>query len=354
MSKNVSFIKAMYSQPEQLGLAYKTLVRDLGAATLAEWQQGETVGIVAMGASTNSGHALVAVLAAAGFRAVNLVASDLSLAAPNYQPADHYIIVSESGRSPEPIDAARGLTAGRRVGISNFPNGPIAEVLDVALGLGGLFDSGIYTVGYTATLMAYALLLDRVGLIPAADDVARIPAIVGDALIAFDAVATTVGQVVAEASSIDVVGRGTSFASACEFALMVREGLRIPSCHYETFEYLHGPMESATPNTVVVLFGDGRELTVPDRLIAAGVPIVLVTAAAESEIPAAGNPGLTIVPIDPALSQFVRPIVETVFAQLVLAHAIEHMPFRLEDFRFEDLGTKLDEPRPAQSAPIPN
>jgi glucosamine--fructose-6-phosphate aminotransferase (isomerizing) len=343
LSQKIPFGEAMRSQPEQLAVAYATLVRDLDAATLAEWKQGETVGIVAMGASNNSGHALVAVLAAAGFRAVNLVASDLLLAAPGYQPADHYVVVSESGRSPEPIEAARGLTVGRRIGISNFPEAKIAEVLDVALGLGHLADSGIYTVGYTATLMAYALLLDRVGLVPAAEDVARIPSIVGEALTAFDAVATEVGGLIANASFIDVIGRGTSFSSACEFALMVREGLRLPSCHYETFEYLHGPMESVTPSAVVVAFGDGRELTVPNQLVAAGVPIVLVTAARESEIPAAGHPGLTIVPIDPALSQFVRPIVETVFAQLVLAHAIEHLPFPLEEFRFEDLGTKIDD-----------
>ena len=353
MLNKIPFIEAMHTQPEQLALAYTSLVRDLDAATLAEWKQGETVGIVAMGASNNSGHALVAVLAAAGFRAVNLVASDLLLVAPGFQPADHYIIVSESGRSPESIDAARGLTVGRRIGISNFPTGQITDVLDVALGLGELFDSGIYTVGYTATLMAYALLLDRVGLVPAAEDVARIPAIVGEALTAFDAVATEVGRVIANASAIDVIGRGTSFASACEFALMVREGLRIPSCHYETFEYLHGPMESVRSSTVVVAFGDGRELTVPNQLVAAGVTIVLVTAAKESEIPAAGQPCLTIVPIDPSLSQFVRPIVETIFAQLVLAHAIEHFPFALEDFRFEDLGTKIGEPSEMSSLSAP-
>jgi glucosamine--fructose-6-phosphate aminotransferase (isomerizing) len=354
MPKKIPFVESMRSQPEQLALSYATLVRDLDAATLAEWRQGETVGIVAMGASGNSGHALVAVLAAAGFRAVNLVASDLLIAAPGYQPADHYVIVSESGRSPEPIDAARGLTVGRRIGISNFPDAQIAEVLDVAIGLGKLSDSGIYTVGYTATLMAYALLLDRVGLVPAAEDVARIPSIVGEALTAFDAVATDVGRLVANASSIDVIGRGTSFSSACEFALMVREGLRLPSSHYETFEYLHGPMESATPGVVVVAFGDGRELTVPDQLVASGVSIVLVTAANASEIPAAGRPGLTIVPIDPTLSHFVRPIVETVFAQLVLAHAIEHLPFALEDFRFAGLGTKIDETPAVPSLAIPD
>ena len=164
MASKAPFVDAMRSQPELLATARDNLIRDLDAATIAQWKPGETVGIVAMGASSHSGHALVSVLAAAGFRAVNLVASDLLLAAPGYQPADHYIIVSESGRSPEPIDAARSLTTGRRIGISNFPGAQIAEVLDVALGFGGFADSGVYTVGYTSTLMAYALLLDRVGI----------------------------------------------------------------------------------------------------------------------------------------------------------------------------------------------
>jgi glucosamine--fructose-6-phosphate aminotransferase (isomerizing) len=340
----VPFIEAMLSQPDQLALSHSALVRDLAAATIAPWAPGETVGIVAMGASNNTGHALVAVLAAAGFRAVNLIASDLLLAAPGYQPADHYIVVSESGRSPEPIEAARALTAGRRIGISNFPQSGIADVTDVSLGLGGFDDSGIYTVGYTATLMAYALLLDRLGVVAVADDVARIPEIVAEALNAFDAVAAEVGEVIARASAIDIIGRGTSFASASEFALMVREGLRLPSCHYETYEYLHGPMESVTPTTVVVIFGDDRELAIPGDLLDAGVSVVLVTSAPLADIPAAGKPGLTIVSIDPSLSAFVKPIVETVFAQRVLQHAIEHLPYPLEEFRFSNLGTKIDEP----------
>ncbi|MGO4382700.1 SIS domain-containing protein [Specibacter sp. RAF43] len=354
MSQKIPFQEAMRSQPRQLALAHTSLVRDLDAATLAAWKPGETVGIIAMGASNNSGHALVAVLAACGFRAVNLVASELLLASPGYEPADHYVIVSESGRSPEPLDAARALAPGRRIGISNFPGAQIAEVLDVALGLGGLADSGIYTVGYTATLMAYALLLDRVGLLPAAEDVARIPSIVAEALTAFDAVAAGVGRLAAAASSIDVIGQGASFASACEFALMVREGLRLPSCPFNTFEYLHGPMEAVTPSTVVVAFGDGRELGLADHLLAAGVPLVLVTAAPAADIPSAGRAGLTIVPIDPALSPFVRPIVETVFSQLVLAHAVAQLPFPLEEFRFEDLGTKIEETPAALSLPLPN
>lgn len=348
MSSNALFIEAMRSQPENLALAQSTLVRDLNHAELAEWKPGETVAVVAMGASSHSGNALVTVLAAAGFRAINLVASDLLLAAEGFQPADHYVIVSESGRSPETIEAARGLTVGRRIGISNFPDAQIGDVLDVPLSLGGFDDSPIYTVGYTATLLAYALLLDRLGIVPAGPEVARIPAIVGNALNTYDSIAETVGRIVAQASAIDVIGRGTSFASAAETALMIREGLRVPSGSYETFQYLHGPMESAREGTVLIIFGDGRELTVPDSVLNAGVKVILVTTAPESAIPSAGHANLTIVPLNPALGGFIRPIVEIVFAQLVLAHAIEHKPFPLEQFVYEQDDTKIAEVQGAQ------
>jgi fructoselysine-6-P-deglycase FrlB-like protein len=343
MPSKATFVDAMRSQPEQLALAYDRLVSDLDRQSIAAWKPEETVGIVAMGASGHSAATLVAVLAAAGQRAVRIVASELELAAPGYQPADHYIIVSESGRSPEPIEAARTLTHGRRTGISNHPDEQISEVLDVSLGLGGFADSGVYTVGYTATIMAYALLADRAGAVPLAEDVARIPQLVGDALATYDTVAAEVGAALAGATSIDIVARGASFATASELALMIREGLRMPATAYETFEYLHGPMESTTAGSVVVLFGDSRELEVPDPLVDAGIRVILVTSADVSAIPSAGNPNLTVVPIDGALSGFVRPIVETVFAQLALAHGIEHKPFPLEKFVYEDLGTKVAE-----------
>jgi fructoselysine-6-P-deglycase FrlB-like protein len=124
---------------------------------------------------------------------------------------------------------------------------------------------------------------------------------------------------------------------------MIREGLRMESTAFETFQYLHGPMESATDSSVVILFGDGRELTVPDPLVAAGTKVVLVTSADASEVPASDSANLTIVPIEAGLSGFTRAIVETVFAQLVLAHGIEHKPFPIEEFVFDDLGTKVAE-----------
>ncbi len=341
MPDTISFVQAMRSQPESLEAAYRSVRAALDRVELAPWQPGETVGVVAMGASSHSGNALVAALAEVGARAVNIVASELELAAPGYQPADHYVIISESGRSPEPIAAARSLTAGRRIGITNAPDAQIAAVLDVALGLGGFNDSPVYTVGYTATLLAYALLLDRVGMRPAGPELAAVPQTVRTALDRYDRITETIGRIAADASAIDTVGRGTSFASAAEAALMFREGLRVPSAGYETYQYLHGPMESAGKGTLLLLFGDGRELTVPDSVLEAGVHVVLITAASEDTIPSAGHPKLTIVPLDPGLDSLVRPIIEIVIAQLVLAHASEHKPFPIEEFVYEQYDTKL-------------
>lgn len=341
MPEIIPFVDAMRSQPKSLEVAYWSVREALEAAELATWQPGQTIGVVAMGASSHSGNAVVAALAEVGVRAVNIVASELEFAHTGYQPADHYLIVSESGRSPEPLAAAGSLTAGRRIGITNDPDAQIATVVDVTLGLGGFRDSPVYTAGYTATLLAYALLLDRVGARSARPELAEVPEAVRDALERYDPVASDIGRIAAEASAIDTVGRGGSFASAAEAALLFREGLRVASAGFETYQYLHGPIESVANESLVILFGDGRELTVPDSVLTTGAHVVLITAAPEQLIPSAGHAHLTIVRLDQALDAFVRPIIEIVIVQLIVAHASEHKPFPIEEFALEQHDTKL-------------
>jgi glucosamine--fructose-6-phosphate aminotransferase (isomerizing) len=339
MSDKALFIDAMLEQPTSLQLAFDTLVHDLERADLAPWKKAETIVIVAMGASGHSAKAAVALLAQAGYRALSMTASDVLLAGDGFQPGDHYVIVSESGRSPETLEAARRLTVGARVGISNFPMAHISEVVDVSLGLGGFKDSPVYTAGYTATLMAYALLFEKVGVLPVDAAVKHIPDIAAAALLELALAAKGVSNIVAAATSIDVVGRGTSFASALETALMIREGLRIPTGAFETFEYLHGPMESADEGTVVILFGDERELTIPGSILNTGVHVILITTA--KTVPSEGHANLTVVRLDHTPTGFIRPIVEVIFAQLLLAAASEHKAFPLETFIYEQPDTKI-------------
>ncbi len=340
MEPKASFVDAMRAQPENLTTARETVLRDLAAAGLSPWGADDTVAVLAMGASLNSAHTLVAALAAAGRPATPFVASDVAdgLAAVR---ADRSIVVSESGRSPEPLAAARTLTSGQSIGISNFPEQPIKDTVDAVLGLGGFPDSPVYTSGFTATILAYALLLDSVGALDAADEAARIPSRAADALRDYTSVAETVGRVLADATTIDVVGRGGSLTAASELSLIVREGLRTPSTAFETFQYLHGPMEVLSSDDALVVFGDGRELSIPSSVLDAGVRVVLVTAASPDAVPGAGHANLTIVPLPEGLGIFERAIVETVIGQLAIAAAIQHKPYALEDFLYHQDDTKL-------------
>lgn len=340
MEPRASFVDAMRAQPENLALARETVLRDLEAAALGRWEPDDSVAVVAMGASLNSAHTLVAALAGAGRAATAFVASDVADGLAVVR-ADRSIVVSESGRSPEPLAAARTLTPGTRIGISNFPAQPIKDEVDAVLGLGGFPDSPVYTSGFTATILAYALLLDSVGALDAAAEAERIPARAAEALRDYAEVAETVGRVLADAAAIDVVGRGGSLTAASELSLMVREGLRTPSAAFETFQYLHGPMEVLSSDDALVVFGDGREVSIPSSVLDAGVRVVLVTAADPAGVPGGDHANLTVVPLPAGLGVFERAVVETVIGQLAIAAAIQHKPYPLEDFLYHQDDTKL-------------
>jgi glucosamine--fructose-6-phosphate aminotransferase (isomerizing) len=338
--RKIPFIQAVQSQPEALAAALASLRESLTATPRTPLRSGETVGVVGMGASGHAAQALVTVLSEAGVRCVNLTASDFELAAPGFQPADRYLVVSESGQSPEPIAAARARTVGCRLGVTNDPGAPLADVIDGTLHLGGFDDSPVYTAGFTATLLAFGLWAEHQG-VGTGEDFDAVPGLVEAALAQFAEVAAEIGALASAAPAIDCVGRGVSFSSAAEAALMFREGLRTPSAAYETFQYLHGPMEAMSEGDLVIVFGDGRELGIPGSVLDAGVRVVLVTSAAKSSIPTIGHPGLTIVPIDSRLRGFSRTVVETVLAQLILAAAVEHEAFPIEEFQYHQDDTKL-------------
>ncbi len=337
----IDFDSAVRLQPVELARIRETVLAQLSAAPLPVMDPSETLGIVAMGASHNSGHAVVALLAAQGRRAVNLTATDMLNGADGHQPADRYFVVSESGRSPEPIDAANRLTHGSRIGVSNFADSPLAEAVDVMISLGSVPDSAIYTVGYTGTLLSYGLILEHLGALRGDGKLLGIPDRVADTLVSFEGAAKTAGEWIAAATTVDVIGRGVSFSAATEFALMLREGLRMPTGCYETFEYTHGPIEAASPQTVVVMFGDGRELELIGPLNANGVRVIVITASPLIETFATDGSLLTVVKLDPDLAGLSRAIIEVVFAQLAVASAAEIQGIRLGDFRYDDLGTKL-------------
>jgi len=318
--KEIDYHAAVASQPRMLELSLAAASDALATAALAPWHPGDTVAVVGMGASSHSAHALVSALGAVGVRAVSMTASDVALLAPGHQPADHYVLVSESGRSPEPVDAARRFTAGRRIAVTNVPGSPLTEVADVVVPLGGFDDGAVYTIGYTATLLAYSLLMRRAGL-PGHDIAAGLGQRVEAALTRCDGAARIVAAHLLGAQAVDFVGRGMSLAAASEGALIIREALAMPAAAFDSYQYLHGPLEGLRPGGVLVVFGDAREVELADSVLDAGVQVCLVTRRDPATLPRSDHENLRLVQLPAQVEGFERAIIEVLLPQLIAGHA---------------------------------
>ncbi len=343
MVDKTDFASALAAQADNLRVTADVVAQALAAAELEPWRDEETVAVIAMGASSHSGEALTAALAQDGMRAVNITASDLELAAEGFQPGDHYLVVSESGQSPEPIRAAEGLTPGRRIGITNDPAAPLSSVVDVILPLGGWPDSRVYTSGFTGTLLAYAALIRHQRPGAQVTDPATIPDVVASTLDGFGAYADRAASLFEKVQEIDFVARGVSRAAAAEGALVVREGVRLHAAAYDTYQYIHGPMEPLAAESALVVFGDHRELPMIDMVLDRGTRVVLLTRADAADIARPHHENLLVVPVPDGLTGIARAVFEIVFVQMLTLRLTVQSGIDLDEFLFEQPDTKLNE-----------
>jgi fructoselysine-6-P-deglycase FrlB-like protein len=350
MEQRIDFAEAVFSQPRWLATAVGAASRALQPAPLdsaaspgasggpprpagdpaltppAPWLPGETVAVVGMGASTHAGTVFVEALRQAGVRAVNLDASAVADLPENFEPAENYVILSESGRSPEPLAAALRLSRAapkRRLIVTNGPDSPITAVEGTVIPLGGFVDSGVYTIGYTCTLAVLAVVARACGV--DLGDPADLPGAARQALDVFAAPAAKFARGLMGRRSLDIAGRGISYGGAEAAALLFREAASIPSAAFETFQYLHGPMESCSDQTAVLLFGDGGLEDGLTRQLAAGGALTQVVEAGFAS-------GLGVA------------VAEAIFTQLVALELSRITSKRIGAWRFPRPDTKLPQP----------
>ena len=226
-----------------------------------------------------------------------LVASDLLAGTPAPRAERPAVIaVSQSGRSREVVESLRRAPAEARLGLTAEPGAALGAVVDAVVDLSISEDSAVRVIGYTATvqglvLMAEALagaslrgqssdnLLDLVeGCVQAAERAAE--EFLGDG---------------ACPVSVDFVGTGSHTGTAAQGALLVREACRRHAAGYDTYQYLHGPVEAVQTGAVLVAVGSGREVALARSLGHAGARVLLVTEAAvepEAGMVVLGLPGL--------------------------------------------------------------
>lgn len=274
--------------------------------------------LVGIGASHAVLAAPVTELRRAGVLAVRSTGEDLP--AGTALPVDLALAVSQSGRSPETVEALGVVDRDRRLAVVNQPGSPLEAAAGRTLGLGGQVDSGMSSVAVAATAVALGMLVERRVAGAVTPVWQRLPELL-DAVLDDGRTRAAVADFAARAATagcVDVAGRPASVGAAEQGALLLREGPKVASLGTGTRTYLHG-LTDAVGGTAHVLVGGAREAALADQLAAYGVPVLLVTD--EDARPGAGV-HVAAVPSLPPLAAVVTEVAVLQLLALDLADAL--------------------------------
>jgi fructoselysine-6-P-deglycase FrlB-like protein len=329
----MEFDAAVAAQPERLARSAATVREALKGVRLERWRNG-ALATVAIGASSHASHAFVARLVRAGRRSVALDAAELFSGGTRHV-ADSFVFVSEGGRSRETLEGVAATAGSPRLGLTNDLGAPLADQVDDVVDLGHGPDSPVYTVGYTATLQAFGLLATELDDRDEGDDWDALPELVERTLTALRDQTARAAAALTGVSSVDVVAAAASRASAGEGALLIREATRTPAAPWETYQYLHGPMESLGPDTGCLVVGEDREIELARYVAGTGAPTVLVTTRAVEE-----EAGMTVVRI-PSAPVLTRTILQALPLQLIVGELAGSRGLGIGTFRYHQEDTKV-------------
>lgn len=276
----------------------------------------DSVLLVGIGASHAVLAAPVLELRRAGVVALRSAGDDLP---PGGAPlSDLTIAVSQSGRSPETIDAA--AHGNRSLAVVNRPGSPLAHATSDELWLGGLVDSGMSSVASSATAVALGMTVENRTRETMSDEWGRLPDLLQEVL--DDARTTATVQNFAGSASVhgcvDVVGRATSAGAAEQGALLLREGPKVPALGTTTRTYLHG-LTDAVGRVAHVLVGGAREAALAAQLAEHRVPVLLVT---DEDVTVPRSVHLVRLPVLSPLASFVTEVAVLQLLALELGDAL--------------------------------
>jgi glutamine---fructose-6-phosphate transaminase (isomerizing) len=299
-----------------------------------------------MGASASAIAAAIGSFRSAGLSATAWLGSELASAGARAD-VGAVIAVSQSGRSAEIVAALRALPPDRpRLAITDGLGSPVARLADETVGLGLLADSKVRAAGYTSTLQALFLLRDALtgpGRAAAADW-ARVADEVDRLVPAAERFAADLLAGLRDIRSFDVVGSGAQAGTAAQGALLLREAARLPAAAYETYQYLHGPIEAAGPGHGLLIIGGVREARLAASMAGAGAAVVLITPLEQAGLAAAGlGPGRVPVFALPTAGTAAETILAVLPLQAISAALADAAGHPDGVFRHRQHDTKVDE-----------
>ena len=343
--ERMRYIDAVRTQGKSLRASRTAVADRLRSLDLTPWRQ-RRLALVGMGASSNAISAALPGYWAAGLSAASWAGSEFGLAGPA-AAAEAVIAVSQTGKSAEVYAALRDTQCPRLV-VTDVEGSPLTGFAEAVVALSLLPDSNVRTIGYTGTIQALGLLRDSLAgrnrtagadqtwddaadgleaLLPAAEELAEglLPRLRG-------------------VTAFDVVGSGVHAGTALQGALLLREVCKLPATGYETYQYLHGPIEAAEAGRVVVAIGGAREARLAADLAAAGSTVLHVAAgptAPAGEAMSGGGPGIPATFAVTAAEPLAQAVLAILPLQTITAQLAEDLGLPDGEFRYHQDDTKV-------------
>jgi glutamine---fructose-6-phosphate transaminase (isomerizing) len=246
------------------------------------------------------------------------------------------VVVSRSGESVEIVKLVERLkgVAAHTIGVTNEPASGLGRGVDVTVVVGSLADEMVAVQSYTGSVAALLLLAGVVS----GEFEARVEEL--DQVVA--GISALVGVQVERASEWDgffrvgapiyLLGRGPSYASALEGALLFCETAKEPAVGMAAGTFRHGPVEIVDGNFRGIVFaGRGRtqelSLGLARDLVRFGGVVRVVGPWGE------GVDGLDFVEA-PIVSEWVAPLVEIIAVQVAALRLAGVKGLEIGRFRF--------------------
>jgi fructoselysine-6-P-deglycase FrlB-like protein len=210
--------------------------------------RGERVAVIGCGTSWHIASAIAAAREGAGHGETDAFPAS-ELPARDY---DAVLAVTRSGTTVEVLDALRDVPASvRKIGITADPSAPIREATDQLLVIEYADEQSVVQTRFATTVLTLARAHAGHDLAPVVEQ-------------AKAAVAVGLDERLIDRPHYVFLGRGWSVGVAREAALKIEEAASAWTEAYPALEYRHGPLSTATSDSVVWLLGVDDDVLVSD------------------------------------------------------------------------------------------
>ena len=259
-------------------------------------------------------------------RSAAVGAAEISKYGPRIDRETGVVGISHSGITKTTVDALRDAKArgSQTIGITHFPDRPIAAVADVTLIAGNGPDlSRCHTKCFVGGALAGAQIAlewrasagrePRTGVERVRDAFDALPSLQEDVLRSVDKPCEELAASHLERASVSFFGAGPNLSTAFEAALKVRETSFLPALGMEIEDFLHGSWQSLNPESLIfVLATEGssrpRALDLMKAARIVGASVVAIGTEGDKEIEQNASTVLSVPRVDELLSPFVNII----------------------------------------------